>query len=142
MQVHAVSKVLVFDADERLLILQRSETDDRRPLEWDLPGGHVETGEDLAAAASFELFEEAGIALEVRSLRLVYAMTDLPGKDNSVTWTFFLAHVEIAEVKLSDEHVAYRWVPLAEALQLITYERQVRVLRHLADNDLLHANFE
>jgi phosphatase NudJ len=39
---------------------------------WNLPGGHVEHGESILAAASRELFEEVGLRLPLQGLVGVY----------------------------------------------------------------------
>ncbi|MGB5952451.1 MAG: NUDIX domain-containing protein, partial [Ornithinimicrobium sp.] len=44
----------------RALLLHRTHTRQWYPDCWDLPGGHVEAGEDPAAALSRELFEDLG----------------------------------------------------------------------------------
>ena len=50
---------LTFDADGRLLLVQRAN-DPGRGL-WSLPGGRVEPGEDDAAALVREMREETGL---------------------------------------------------------------------------------
>src|SRR3954451_17838633 len=52
---------LTFDPDGRLLLVQRAN-DPARGL-WSLPGGHVEPGEDDAAALVREMAEETGLAV-------------------------------------------------------------------------------
>lgn len=50
--------------DNRVLICQRTE-EQAFPLQWEFPGGKVETGEDLPSALVRELREELGIGAAV-----------------------------------------------------------------------------
>lgn len=52
--------------DGRALIIQRGKPP--LPGLWSLPGGHVEAGETVAAAASRELEEETGVTAELSHL--------------------------------------------------------------------------
>src|SRR5260221_59402 len=61
--VRLLAKVFILDVDRKVLLLQRSASDDRRPLGWDLPGGNVEYNEDPNLAILRELKEESGIDL-------------------------------------------------------------------------------
>jgi 8-oxo-dGTP diphosphatase len=56
---HAVAGVLVDGS--RLLLAHRAPTRRWYPDVWDLPGGHVDDGEDEATALRRELEEELGV---------------------------------------------------------------------------------
>lgn len=62
---------VVFDSDGRLLLIKRA----RQPFKgkFALPGGFVEIGETVAAAALRELKEETGIEGEIEALIGVYS---------------------------------------------------------------------
>ena len=57
-----VAAILV--REDRVLICQRRE-DQPFPLQWEFPGGKVETGEEFAAALQRELHEELGISARI-----------------------------------------------------------------------------
>jgi 8-oxo-dGTP pyrophosphatase MutT (NUDIX family) len=53
-----VAKVIIIDGDRRVLFLKRSDYVDKFAGEWDLPGGHIQVGEDLMVGLKREVKEE------------------------------------------------------------------------------------
>jgi len=65
----SVSAVVWRDAErDALLLMQRSDN-----AHWGLPGGYVEPGESVSAAAVREVFEETGVRVEIGRLVGVYS---------------------------------------------------------------------
>jgi ADP-ribose pyrophosphatase YjhB (NUDIX family) len=56
----------------RVVLLRRAQRDAAHGL-WILPGGHVDRGEETAAAAVRETAEETGLAVELEGLLGVYS---------------------------------------------------------------------
>ncbi len=135
-QTHAVAKILLVNPAGEVLILRRSETAPRRPLEADIPGGWVDEGEDFVAAAVRETKEETGIQLAPADLQLAYTHTAMHD-DISTSWLFFIGHTQQAEVVTSSEHDKADWVTLDAAIASITYEVQHDFLAYVRDNNLL-----
>lgn len=131
-----VAKVLPVNSKGDVLVLRRSKTDTRRPLELDLAGGWVDEGEDFIEAAIRETQEEAGIRLSKQDLRLVYTHTATRDNENT-SWLFFIAKTDQTEVKLSPEHDQAKWVSLDQAIETNDYKIQRDFLVYVRDNDLL-----
>lgn len=83
---------------------------------WALPGGFVEAGESLDAAAARELLEETGV--RVVGLEQVAAYGD-PGRDprrSTVTVAHLAVLREPAAVEAADDAADAAWLPVAQVL--------------------------
>jgi 8-oxo-dGTP pyrophosphatase MutT (NUDIX family) len=99
---------VVLDADGRLLLTRRRDTG-----QWALIGGIVEPGEQPAAAAVREVFEETGVEAEVD--RLVSVIADPPGEYPNgdqvqfLTLLFVLRHRAGEAAVSDDENLEVGW---------------------------------
>ena len=91
MDTKRVAKVVLYK-DEKVLLLRSALGDFKE--EWDLPGGHVEEGEDMLDGLRREVEEETGLALETAE-----ALNFTHGHK-----TFYRAPLPKGDIKLSDEH--------------------------------------
>ncbi len=98
---------------------------------WDFPKGHVEAGETEARTALRELEEETGI----RDVELVFGFREpleyfykRDGMTMHKEVIFFLGRTESPDVRLSDEHVGFEWLPYEEAIRKLTYKNAREVL--------------
>ena len=120
------SRVLLFDRENRVLLFLTTAPDSSGAARWITPGGGVDPGEDHAAAAARELFEETG-------LRGVALGEPVWAHDFAVQWDsadhdtghaeFYTAVVDTFEPSsegwTDDEHIdvlAHRWWTLSELL--------------------------
>jgi len=132
---NVVAKALLQASDKRVLLIRRSKTDSRRPLQWDLPGGEVDEGEDFTSAVLREINEEVGVEVEKTNVQLAYTLTEMTEHGNTC-WLFYIGTTGQTDIKLSYEHDMFQWVSLEEATQMITYKRQQKLLKHVQDNNL------
>ncbi len=133
-----IEKAIILKGEGKMLLLRRSKTDTRRPLQWDLPGGLCEEGETLEEGVLREIVEETG--LKVTGLRPIYTKSEIrewkTNKKNAV-FIFYKAYVvSDKEVVVSDEHDEFRWLSLKDALELLDYYLHKDLLNYILDNKL------
>ena len=127
------AQVYVRDEHGRMLLQRRADNGN-----WSAPGGLMETGESLAAAAVREVREETGLDVELTGLLGIY--TD-PGHviayaDGEVRQEFvvaFTGRVIAGELRGSDESTEVRWVDPAELDRLPVHDTVRLRLGHLAE---------
>jgi len=99
-----VSKVIIIDGGKVLLLKRAAESvTESSPWTWDLPGGHVDSGESPELAANREVREEAD--LKLGDLHLIGTDTNI-GKQTY----FYVTSQWGGSIKLSHEHEDYEWV--------------------------------
>jgi 8-oxo-dGTP diphosphatase len=128
--------VAVIDGD-RLLMIRRGRGANAGL--WAVPGGKVDWGETMRAAAIREVREETG--LEVRLGPVVW-VGDAIGPGDPPAWHFtlvdFLAEVVGGEAAASDDALDVRWVPLDEAASYsltATMPELIDILRRRAEEE-------
>lgn len=136
---YTVAKAVLFDEKNNILLLKRSDGDNRRPGEWDLPGGSVEEGEELTSAVAREVFEETGIQKDKSDFSLVYATCGMRENENIIQLCFSGRLGHDMQVELSSEHTAFIWADVKEAAHLLAGNRWGNALQYLIDNDLIYS---
>ena len=107
-----------------VLVVHRSSYGD-----WTFPKGKCEPGESDEACALREVAEETGLACELEHELPSTAYRDSRGRPKRVRYW----RLRVVGGALSFEHEVdhARWVSRAEAESLLTYERDLHVLRAL-----------
>ena len=110
-QIGLSPKALVANEEGRVLVIERSRESAFWPGLWDLPGGKMDPGETFDQTLVRESREETGLEIDVTHVVGV-AEHDLP--EIRVVFLVMAASVTGGELRLSEEHEAFRWVTMAE----------------------------
>ena len=112
MKADLVSGILPVREDGRMLLLRRPSGT------WEPPAGRLAPGESFESGAIREVYEETGL-LVAPQRPLATWVGERPGGGllASITYAGRVSSGD-AEVRLSDEHLGYRWSTLGEWLSL------------------------
>jgi 8-oxo-(d)GTP phosphatase len=104
--------------------------------DWSLPKGKLDTGEHLLPAAVREVTEETGeaVVLGRRSLQVRYTVPDGPKRVD-----YWLMQACGGSFDANSEIDDLRWVPLAEAGDVVTYDHDRAVLADALRDDVPRA---
>ncbi len=100
--------IVMNERGDKILLLLRGNTNKKEPNKFCLPGGHIDEGENVEAAAYRELKEETGI--EATPMNSHY-MTSFKNGDGSTSHYFCTYCSEDKMLMLeTSEHFNYEWV--------------------------------
>lgn len=101
----------------------------------DLPKGHFNKGESAEEVAKREVKEETGLAIELVPYFREETKYFFNSKKGRVLKgvSYFLARVESEKVKISSEHVGYRWLDYEEAMKQVKFKDMKMVLPKVFD---------
>ncbi len=109
---------------------------------WDFPKGHIEKEEKEVDTVKREVEEETGL----KDLKIIEDLKEqikyffkLKGQSIFKTVIFYLAETKTKEVKISWEHIGYKWLPYEEAIEQLTFKNAKDVLKK-AHNFLINAD--
>lgn len=108
-------KAIIDHGDGRILMLRRSGSSRLFAGTWEPPGGKVDAGEPYDAALLREVREETGLAIR---LDTVAGASHYETPELRLAVLFMNARLVSGQVRLSDEHDEFRWVPLPDLPQL------------------------
>lgn len=105
----------VFDREGRVLLVQRGRPP--RAGSWGLPGGMLEVGERLAAAAVREVREECGVEIEIGGVAGVFepiTQDDAGRIEYHYVVIDFWASLSGGEAAAGDDAASVTWAALAD----------------------------
>jgi 8-oxo-dGTP pyrophosphatase MutT (NUDIX family) len=126
-RIPAAAGALIFDAAGRLLILKPTYKE-----AWTIPGGQIEVdGETPWEACRREAREESGIEIDSARLACVDFLRPRQGRPGGMRFLFDCGVLDAEKLRRvvvqEDEIAEYRFVPVAEALELLSGPLRRRV---------------
>lgn len=106
-----VSLIIIFNDDNKILLLKRSENTNWCPNCWALVGGKIERGEAPEDGLVREVFEETKIKIKKYKLKKIIK------EDNNLQY-LYLTKVYNDDVTLNSEHTKYKWYSIEEIKKL------------------------
>ena len=112
-------------------MIKRRPNDVQKPSIWELPGGRLELGENPVTGIKREVKEETGIDIEVLHPFSVNHFTRADGQN--ITMLVFLCKGLSDEIKISEEHTGFEWVPLENCKEKLSdyFHKEVDVFNKL-----------
>ena len=126
-------KALIFNKARNVLIIKRN-TEKYPEVNnlWDIPGGRIDTEVSLEENLKREIFEEVNLS-NVKTLALVSAQDIIKPDKHVVRLTYVSCATDFANLKLSDEHIEYRWISIEDLKILDGLDRYVKEI--IKDNN-------
>jgi 8-oxo-dGTP diphosphatase len=121
-EIRAAGGVVVHEG--RIAVVHRPRYDD-----WSLPKGKLDPGETWEQAALREIEEECGLRCRLED-ELEAVHYTVRGRPKTVRW-WRMSVVEDLGIRPDDEVDELRWVTPDEAIGLLDYEQDMRLIRSL-----------
>lgn len=117
---------VIFRSGKRVLLVHRPRYDD-----WSFPKGKVDPGEHVTTAAVREVEEETGLHVRLGPPLSSQRYDVAGGRTKHVSYWVgrAVASDDVSDYRPNDEIDDVRWVPYAEALDLLSYDRDRDTLR-------------
>ena len=103
-----------FDGVEKVFLPKRADTKKFLPGLYELPGGHIDFGEDIVDGLRREIKEETGLDIEPLFPLSVRHFTRKDGE--VISLLSFVCTPLSSQVTLSSEHADFIWLDLSQPL--------------------------
>lgn len=112
---HNIGAAVRVEWDGKYLLLRRSQTDKGAGV-YEMPGGSIDDGEELAAAAARELAEETGISIDPAEFEPlgIFEFHNVETNKHKVKFAFRVVLDQEPEITLSPEHDDFTFVTREE----------------------------
>lgn len=98
---------------------------------WDLTKGHIESGETEGKTVRREAAEETGLK-DVKFIpkfrEQIKYFFKWEGQTIFKTVAYYLLETKTKEIKISEEHIGFDWLPYEEAMERLTFKNAKEIL--------------
>ena len=109
-----------FDGVEKVFLPKRADTKKFMPGVYELPGGHVDFGEDIAVGLKREIMEEFGKEITLGDPFATFTYTNNVKGTHSIETVYFAQFVGDIEVTVHPEdHSGYKWLGEADLSDML-----------------------
>lgn len=126
--------------EDELLLVQRSPVD-KWGLTWEIPRGkcdHIsKTGENekILHCLKREVKEEVGLDIKPIKLIDVFEYSSRDRKRRAIQYNYLCKIINDQPIKLSSEHINYKWVKSMSEVQLMLSQELVKVIAQVFNDD-------
>lgn len=122
------------DGVEKVFLPKRAATKKFLPGVFELPGGHIDYGEDIVTGLKREIIEEFDMTIEVGDAFFAFTYTNSIKGSHSIEVDYFATFVDDPrKVKLNPEdHSEYGWFAEAELIKAATEDKGLDDIEFIA----------